>query len=426
MSIPNKKNTSIDQTSIITGNVTPSKVYEPQWINNQTRLNQTNVELMRSNMIKYVNSISRDLYKELVQNHNDLIKNSAGWVIFNVDGDAVGEIFNSDSNNNNTVNDKKKYQAAFGKFTSVNGEAQFVCGKYNAEEEDALFIVGCGSNENDRRNAIVVKADGSVSILNNVLFANPVEFDSRVLLKGPVRFEGTAEFLSQVIVDTAPSDARGVVRKAELDALRDEISGALHYIGVTPCLKIEDDKSVTVIDEDFKIYLNNGNFKTGIKLHDGDVVLIGEYNDDDIFITTGDECIYSNGSWTYYGAYANYVPMKEYQKNRNQDNTARETADKAIIEKIWEEGLLPSEDDDTISERIDAVQQYITKLAGVGYSDIPSDYLNSNTTLRSEIDKLKKDIDDINANIDLNGIHIDGGGVPEDAANWEGNFNENV
>ena len=44
--------------------------------------------------------------------------------------------------------------------TIAKGSAQAVFGKYNALDNDALFVVGSGDNEDDRRNAFVVKEDG--------------------------------------------------------------------------------------------------------------------------------------------------------------------------------------------------------------------------------------------------------------------------
>ena len=46
------------------------------------------------------------------------------------------------------------------------GSNQFVTGQYNADDADAFLIVGCGDGENSRRNAFVVKKDGSVYINN--------------------------------------------------------------------------------------------------------------------------------------------------------------------------------------------------------------------------------------------------------------------
>jgi hypothetical protein len=48
------------------------------------------------------------------------------------------------------------YSHVSGLGTIAKGEAQTVVGKYNKEDEDALFIVGGGENADNRRNAFVV------------------------------------------------------------------------------------------------------------------------------------------------------------------------------------------------------------------------------------------------------------------------------
>lgn len=50
---------------------------------------------------------------------------------------------------------------ALGNGSRASAYAQMVCGTYNAEDPDAQFIVGCGTSNTDRRNAFVVKVDGT-------------------------------------------------------------------------------------------------------------------------------------------------------------------------------------------------------------------------------------------------------------------------
>lgn len=49
------------------------------------------------------------------------------------------------------------------------GNNQFVIGKFNADDADALLIIGGGDNENSRQNTFVVKKDGNVYINNDKL-----------------------------------------------------------------------------------------------------------------------------------------------------------------------------------------------------------------------------------------------------------------
>ena len=59
---------------------------------------------------------------------------------------------------------KKGFSHASGIGTSANAEAQMVIGKYNKEDESALFIVGKGSSDAERSNAFVVKDDGTAEV----------------------------------------------------------------------------------------------------------------------------------------------------------------------------------------------------------------------------------------------------------------------
>lgn len=53
---------------------------------------------------------------------------------------------------------------AAGKGTITSREGQTVVGEYNAEMTDALFVVGNGSSDTDRKNAFWVKKDGTTSL----------------------------------------------------------------------------------------------------------------------------------------------------------------------------------------------------------------------------------------------------------------------
>lgn len=55
------------------------------------------------------------------------------------------------------------YSHAGGKGTIALGEAQTAIGKYNERNSNALFIIGGGDSEENRQNAFVVNADGSIS-----------------------------------------------------------------------------------------------------------------------------------------------------------------------------------------------------------------------------------------------------------------------
>ena len=57
--------------------------------------------------------------------------------------------------------------SAFGKGTKANGEQQMVVGRYNNYTiTDAYFMVGMGTDDSHRRNALAVMTDGTLAIPN--------------------------------------------------------------------------------------------------------------------------------------------------------------------------------------------------------------------------------------------------------------------
>lgn len=61
------------------------------------------------------------------------------------------------------------YSFATGANTIAGGENQTVVGQFNVEDADALFIMGNGTNEANRRNAFAVYKDGSIKIGNTTV-----------------------------------------------------------------------------------------------------------------------------------------------------------------------------------------------------------------------------------------------------------------
>ena len=74
----------------------------------------------------------------------------------------------------------KNYSHAEGMYTIADGVAQTVCGKYNAIDDNALFIVGVGTgtSDADRKNALVVNVDGATIISDAKLSNGRISFIS--------------------------------------------------------------------------------------------------------------------------------------------------------------------------------------------------------------------------------------------------------
>ena len=59
---------------------------------------------------------------------------------------------------------REKYSHAGGVGTIASAIGQYVCGKYNIPSETALFVIGCGKDENNRKNAFMVDVDSNGNI----------------------------------------------------------------------------------------------------------------------------------------------------------------------------------------------------------------------------------------------------------------------
>ena len=74
-----------------------------------------------------------------------------------------GAVIEGDIQNNSASG---TYSHAGGLGTTATATAQTVIGKYNEPDNDSLFIVGNGSDINDRSNAFEIKTDGTIVLAN--------------------------------------------------------------------------------------------------------------------------------------------------------------------------------------------------------------------------------------------------------------------
>lgn len=54
--------------------------------------------------------------------------------------------------------------SAFGLYTNASGENSLVCGHYNHPDANKIFIIGCGDDENTRKNALTVDYSGNLDV----------------------------------------------------------------------------------------------------------------------------------------------------------------------------------------------------------------------------------------------------------------------
>ena len=119
-----------------------------------------------------------------------------------VNGDVEGSIILKTSSSEHNFA-KATGNVLLGRGLSSSTPFQTVIGRYNEKHPTALFLVGAGIGEFDRKNALEVMVDGSIRAPQNL------------------RVNG------ELVVDTSPTQEAGVVRKKELDQTSQAFSVAL-------------------------------------------------------------------------------------------------------------------------------------------------------------------------------------------------------
>lgn len=160
----------LDEAGAETGSLFTSEQYSAsvtddkdrfiQWVNNQTRLNAFNMNTINRLIQSYGGWIGNESINYLtggVIKH--VIENSAGWAYKLTDPAAGGEIFSDYMNNVATGN----HSTAFGENSKAEQDNQFVIGKFNKSNSEAIFIVGWGE-EGAENNIFCILKDGRVQV----------------------------------------------------------------------------------------------------------------------------------------------------------------------------------------------------------------------------------------------------------------------
>ena len=82
-------------------------------------------------------------------------------------GDLIDELKEYINRSKNNVIEDGKFSSAHGTSTITNNDNQFVVGKFNKPDVNALFMVGSGYDEQSRTNGLAVYDDGRVSVGKN-------------------------------------------------------------------------------------------------------------------------------------------------------------------------------------------------------------------------------------------------------------------
>ena len=149
-----------------------------------------------------------------IHNYNDLD--------YIVDSNLIQEIVDNKLDNIEKINVKRlengleiqtqgAYSHAEGLGTIANEDYQHVSGKYNANNAKALFIVGNGTDDTHRSNALEVLKDGDVKIKRNI------SLGGNIAASGGVQIEGDAQLLGGVYAGDLSIDSL-VVNGADGDS----------------------------------------------------------------------------------------------------------------------------------------------------------------------------------------------------------------
>lgn len=94
-----------------------------------------------------------------------------------------------------------KNSHAEGLGTIANEDYQHVSGKYNANNADALFIVGNGTDDTHRSNALEVLKNGDVKVKRNITLGGNIATSGGVQIEGDAQLLGGA-YAGDLIADT--------------------------------------------------------------------------------------------------------------------------------------------------------------------------------------------------------------------------------
>lgn len=187
------------------------------WINNQTRLNQGNMNAFYEFIEGYANWVGAKTGEYISTNYlAPVIKHIGAWTVAPKDDNPdAGTVFNDFVNNTA----EGPYSSTFGHNNNAKGENQFVLGKYNADDEDAVFIIGWGEGPNSRKNIATIRKDGVPTLSTDLVNKEHLDMElSRVKqlnqwigLKNvtSAEFNNATEFtnlLNKFVKDTSPGN----------------------------------------------------------------------------------------------------------------------------------------------------------------------------------------------------------------------------
>lgn len=189
----------ISDTTILTNYNNEDSVQPLNWINNYTRLNSFNMNSLYSFIEAYSNwAVTKTtdyINKNIIE---PLVLSNAGWVDPN---SRAGEIFNDYYNNQATG----AFSSAFGENNKASSDNQFVIGKFNEADDNAVFIVGWGENDSNRKNIVTIQNDGNLRISGTP--NNPQDVINKGLFDDEL---GKIKQLNQWIGATPESEEDGV------------------------------------------------------------------------------------------------------------------------------------------------------------------------------------------------------------------------
>ena len=110
---------------------------------------------------------------------------------------AVGSATHSEGFETSAVGN---YSHSNGYYTIANNSAQFVCGKYNDDVEDSLFLIGNGEDTSARSNAFIVTNEGLASATNMMTSAGYVVTD--VIITSATN--SSTSFVTNGVADLTP------------------------------------------------------------------------------------------------------------------------------------------------------------------------------------------------------------------------------
>ena len=175
-----------------------------EWKDGETALSAKNLNKIEQRITNVDNDLTS--YKSDTKDKLDIMNSTIDALQSPVIQQGSGTNSAQGGGASGAVNDNS---FAFGEGTLTQAKHQIVLGKYNALDNNALFLLGNGTGNNERSNAIKVDANGDIVITGDV------SVDGNINSTGSLTFQGDDDFVKPEDLTWTKIDKKPQLKEAD-------------------------------------------------------------------------------------------------------------------------------------------------------------------------------------------------------------------